>query len=81
MKGKHKHKWDYLREILLEKIVYDDMVHRAWYADETMMQGLLFACKQGQVNLEKPFGKLVCCMRWVARVQTGRAHSGNTLQN
>ena len=28
MKGKHKHKWDYLRDILTEKIVYDDNVHR-----------------------------------------------------
>ncbi len=45
-----------LRRILLEKIVYDDMLHRAWYTDEAMAQGLLFACKQGQVNMEKPFG-------------------------
>lgn len=57
MKGKHKHKWEYLRQVLLEKIVYDDMVHRAWFTDETMMQGLLFACKQGQANIDKPFGE------------------------
>mmetsp|Transcript_40431 Transcript_40431/g.89814 ORF Transcript_40431/g.89814 Transcript_40431/m.89814 type:complete len:922 (-) Transcript_40431:1054-3819(-) len=58
MKGKHKHKWDYLREILLEKIVYDDMLHRAWYADDAMTQGLLFSCKQAQVNMDKPIGIL-----------------------
>ncbi|KAG1679301.1 hypothetical protein FOA52_009331 [Chlamydomonas sp. UWO 241] len=56
MKGKHKHKWDYLREILNERIVYDDILHRGWFTDETMSQGLLYACKQGQVTLEKPFG-------------------------
>lgn len=58
MKGKHKHKWDYLREVLQERIVYDDMLHRAWYTDESMSQGLLFACKQGQVNMDKPIGLL-----------------------
>ena len=26
MKGRHKHKWDYLREVLSDKIVYDDTV-------------------------------------------------------
>ena len=52
MKGKHKQKWDYLREILNEKIVYDDMLHRAWYADESLGQGLLFTCRQvGRCNL------------------------------
>lgn len=44
-------------QILSEKIVYDDMVHRAWYADEGLTQGLLFACKQAQVNLDKPVGE------------------------
>jgi hypothetical protein len=57
MKGKHKHKWDYLRDILGEKIVYDDMAHRAWFADESQAQGLLYSCKQAQINLEKPVGK------------------------
>lgn len=62
MKGKHKHKWDYLREVLFEKIVYDDMVHRAWYTDESMQQGLLFACKQAQINLEKPIGECLAAL-------------------
>eukprot|EP00955_Chlamydomonas_euryale_P099721 365239-Chlamydomonas_euryale.AAC.1 len=38
MKGKHKHKWDFLREVLTERIVYDDMVHRAWFTDDSMTQ-------------------------------------------
>lgn len=46
MKGKHKHKWDYLRNILLERVVYDDQAHRAWYSDDSMEHGLVFACKQ-----------------------------------
>lgn len=59
MKGKHKHKWDYLREVLAERVVYDDMLHRLWYTDESMTQGVLFACKQGQVNMERPIGERV----------------------
>ena len=57
MRGKHKHKWDYLRQILMEKVVYDDMLHRAWYVDDAAQQGLLFPCRQGQTNLDKPVGK------------------------
>ncbi|GIL46734.1 hypothetical protein Vafri_3654 [Volvox africanus] len=56
MKGKHKHKWDYLREVLAERVVYDDMLQRLWYADDTMTQGIIFACKQGQVNMDRPIG-------------------------
>lgn len=58
MKGKHKHKWDYLREVLAERVVYDDMLHRLWYTDDTLGQGVLFSCKQGQVNMERPVGRL-----------------------
>ncbi|KAG2453449.1 hypothetical protein HYH02_001670 [Chlamydomonas schloesseri] len=65
MKGKHKHKWDYLREVLVERVVYDDMLHRLWYTDESMTQGVLFACKQGQINMERPIGL-------VQRGQNGR---------
>lgn len=56
MKGKHKHKWDYLREVLAERVVYDDMLHRVWYMDDSCNQGILFACKQAQINLERPLG-------------------------
>jgi hypothetical protein len=57
MRGRHKHKWDYLHEILMERIVYDDMLHRAWYADDAQSQGLLYACKQAQINLDRPLGE------------------------
>jgi len=58
MKGKHKHKWVYLHNILLERVVYDDQAHRAWYADVNMTQGLVYACKQAQVSFDKPLGLL-----------------------
>lgn len=64
MKGKHKHKWDYLREILFEKIVYDDVNHRAWYTDDSKSQGLLFAAKQAQINMDKPVGGWLQSMGW-----------------
>ncbi|MEW5306145.1 MAG: hypothetical protein WDW36_008633 [Sanguina aurantia] len=56
MKGKHKHKWDYLRELLQEKVVYDDITPRVWFADELHTQGVLYSCKQAQLNLDKPVG-------------------------
>lgn len=55
MKGKHKHKYDFLRDVLSERIVFDDAVHRAWFTDDTY--GLLFACKQAQVHMERPIGE------------------------
>ncbi|PNG99636.1 hypothetical protein TSOC_014581, partial [Tetrabaena socialis] len=54
MKGKHKHKWDYLREVLGERVVYDDMLHRLWHTDDSMSQGVIFTCKQGQINMDRP---------------------------
>ncbi|KAJ9528351.1 hypothetical protein QJQ45_014324 [Haematococcus lacustris] len=58
-RGKHKHKWDYLRATL-NHIVYDDNAHRAWLLPEGGSDpgslGLLFTCRQGQVNLDKPAG-------------------------
>lgn len=57
MKGKHKHKWDYLRELLQEKVVYDDLIPRVWFADELHTQGVLYSCKQAQLHLDKPTGK------------------------
>ncbi|KAJ9528522.1 hypothetical protein QJQ45_020508 [Haematococcus lacustris] len=63
-RGKHKHKWDYLRATL-NHIVYDDNAHRAWLLPEGGSDpgslGLLFTCRQGQVNLDKPAG--VCQRR------------------
>ena len=59
MKGRHKHKWDFLHEILKERIVYDDTLHRAWFSDDAQMNGLLYACKQGQFDPDKPLGELL----------------------
>ena len=56
MRGKHKYKWDFLREVLHEKIVYDDTMTRAWFSDDAMTQGLVYTCKQGQIHLDRPFG-------------------------
>jgi len=56
IKGRHRHKWDYLREILTERIVYDDMLHRAWFSDEDQTLGLLYSCKQAQIELDRPSG-------------------------
>lgn len=56
LKGKHRHKWDYLREVLSEKIVYDDTQHRVWWTDDSHTQGVLFTVKQGQSIMDKPFG-------------------------
>ncbi len=75
MKGKHKHKWDYLREVLAERVVYDDMLHRLWYTDESMMQGVLFACKQGQVNMERPVGE-----RIAVEAGSGRGYSAGDVK-
>ncbi|KAJ9528119.1 hypothetical protein QJQ45_005746 [Haematococcus lacustris] len=48
-RGKHKHKWDYLRATL-NHIVYDDNAHRAWLLPEGGSDpgslGLLFTCRQ-----------------------------------
>lgn len=38
MKGKHKHKWDFLRQALMERIVYDDPAHRVWWAQQTEVE-------------------------------------------
>lgn len=67
-KGKHKHKWDYLRDILLERVVYDDHVHRVWHSDDSMERGLVFAvkqvCKSGCVRAGAPLPSCVpACVR------------------
>ena len=56
MKGRHRQKWDYLHELLTERIVYDDTLHRAWFRDDAQSQGLLYACKQAQIELDRPSG-------------------------
>lgn len=51
MRGRHKHKWDSLRQVLAEKIVYDDNNIRVWMAPDGSGQGLLYYAKQAQVGL------------------------------
>ncbi len=50
MRGRHRHKWDFLRSLLDERVVYDDNAFRVWYAPGTSGTGLLFAAKQAQVR-------------------------------
>lgn len=49
MRGRHRYKWDYLRSVLNERVVYDDNAFRVWYAPGSGV-GLLFAAKQAQVR-------------------------------
>lgn len=49
MRGRHKHKWDSLRAVLADKIVYDDNNIRIWMAPDGSGQGLLYYAKQAQV--------------------------------
>lgn len=50
MRGRHRHKWDFLRNVLSEKVVYDDNAFRVWYAPEGNGCGLLYSTKQAQVG-------------------------------
>lgn len=60
MRGKHKHKWDFLRSVLTDKVVYDDSNIRVWYAPEAGGGGLLYYAKQAQVSPpEQP-----CTLDW-----------------
>jgi hypothetical protein len=50
MRGRHRHKWDFLRAVLADKVVYDDNAFRVWYAPGSNGCGLLYATKQAQVG-------------------------------
>jgi hypothetical protein len=50
MKGKHRHKWDFLRQVLSDRVVYDDNSARVWFFDDMARRGLLYSCKQAQVR-------------------------------
>ncbi|WIA29348.1 hypothetical protein OEZ86_011853 [Tetradesmus obliquus] len=57
MRGRHRHKWDFLRAVLADKVVYDDNAFRVWYSPGSNGCGLLYATKQAQVqNMDKPAG-------------------------
>ncbi len=53
--GKHKQRYDVVRAVLSERVVYDDNVPRVWYQDDHV-NGLMFTCKQAQLNFDKPAG-------------------------
>lgn len=55
--GANSHKWDHIRSFLQQRVVQDDDLHRAWFVDESMSQGLLFACQQGQVDMGAVLGE------------------------
>ncbi len=51
-----KEKWDDARDHALRAVVADNRM-RIWYADKASMElGLLFACRLGNVALERPVG-------------------------
>lgn len=50
MRGRTKYKWDSLKQVLAEKVVYDDNNVRLWMAPDGSGAGLLFYAKQAQVG-------------------------------
>lgn len=50
MRGRTKYKWDSLKQVLAEKVVYDDNNIRLWMAPDGSGAGLLFYAKQAQVG-------------------------------
>ncbi|KAK9831959.1 hypothetical protein WJX81_003135 [Elliptochloris bilobata] len=53
-----KEKWDDARDHALRAVVADNRM-RIWYADKASMElGLLFSCRLGNVDLERPVGLL-----------------------
>ena len=52
-----KEKWDDARDHALRAVVADNRM-RIWYADKASMElGLLFSCRLGNVDLERPVGE------------------------
>ena len=53
-----KEKWDDARDHAMRAVVADNRM-RIWYADKTNMElGLLFTCRLGNVDLDRPVGLL-----------------------
>jgi hypothetical protein len=50
MRGRTKYKWDSLKQVLAEKVVYDDNNVRLWMSPDGSGAGLLFYAKQAQVR-------------------------------
>ena len=52
-----KEKWDDARDHAMRAVVADNRM-RIWYADKANMElGLLFICRLGNVDLDRPVGK------------------------
>ncbi len=52
-----KEKWDEARDHAMRAVVPDNRM-RAWYADRSNMDiGMLFTCRLGSVDLERPVGE------------------------
>lgn len=53
-----KEKWDDARDHAMRAVVADNRM-RIWYADKANMEvGLLFTCRLGNVDLDRPVGEL-----------------------
>lgn len=63
-----KEKWDDARDHAMRAVVADNRM-RIWYADKANMEvGLLFTCRLGNVDLDRPVGASVslvdmCCCK------------------
>lgn len=54
-----KEKWDDARDHAMRAVVADNRM-RIWYADKANMEvGLLFTCRLGNVDLDRPVGTLL----------------------
>ena len=52
-----KEKWDEARDHAMRAVVADNRM-RIWYADKQNMEvGLLFTCRLGNVDLDRPVGE------------------------
>ena len=52
-----KEKWDDARDHAMRAVVADNRM-RIWYADKASMElGLLFTCRLGNVDLDRPVGE------------------------
>ena len=52
-----KEKWDDARDHAIKAVISDSRM-RAWFVDEESI-GLLFTCRMGAVDLDKPVGKQI----------------------
>jgi hypothetical protein len=63
MRGRMKSKYESLRQVLAERVVYDDSNMRVWMAPDGSGQGLLYCAKQAQVTRLVTFRQLLLAVR------------------